>query len=52
MGAGEVFDGFADEGRAGDDATDARWITETELVRLKVNPATRRLLTEKFDFGK
>ena len=37
---------------AGDDAADARWITERELVELDVNPATRRLLRERFDFGK
>jgi 8-oxo-dGTP diphosphatase len=40
------------EPRAGDDAADARWITEDELARLPVNPATRRLLAEKFNFGK
>ncbi|MBC2711762.1 MAG: NUDIX hydrolase [Desulfosarcina sp.] len=40
------------EPRAGDDAADARWITEDELARLTVNPATRRLLAEKFNFGK
>lgn len=38
--------------RAGDDADDARWITEEELKRMRVNPATRRLLAEKFNFGK
>jgi ADP-ribose pyrophosphatase len=38
--------------RAGDDAADARWITEAELPHLPVNPATRRLLAEKFKFGK
>ncbi len=40
------------EPRAGDDAADARWITESELARLTVNPATRRLLAEKYNFGK
>ena len=40
------------EPRAGDDADDARWITEEELKWLRVNPATRRLLAEKFNFGK
>jgi ADP-ribose pyrophosphatase len=40
------------EPRAGDDAADARWITEDELARLPVNPATRHLLAEKFNFGK
>lgn len=39
------------EPRADDDATDARWITERELVELNVNPATRRLLWERFNFG-
>lgn len=38
--------------RAGDDAADARWIGEDALVQLPVNPATRRLLAEKFNFGK
>lgn len=37
--------------RAGDDAADARWITVDELSRIKVNPATRRLLAELFKFG-
>jgi 8-oxo-dGTP diphosphatase len=37
--------------QAGDDAIDARWIARDELAGLAVNPATRRLLTEKFDFG-
>ena len=40
------------EPRAGDDAADARWITQAELARLTVNPATCRLLAEKFNFGK
>ena len=40
------------EPRAGDDAADARWITADELARIAVNPATRRLLAETFDFGK
>ena len=37
---------------AGDDAADARWITADELARIAVNPATRRLLAEQFNFGK
>ena len=37
--------------RAGDDAADARWITAGELAKIKVNPATRKLLAEKFKFG-
>ncbi len=39
------------EPRAGDDAADARWITADQLAQLKVNPATRRLLAERFNFG-
>ena len=39
------------EPRAGDDAADARWITPDELTRIPVNPATRRLLAQTFDFG-
>lgn len=38
--------------RAGDDAADACWITQDALAGLTVNPATRRLLVEKFNFGK
>jgi 8-oxo-dGTP diphosphatase len=37
--------------RPGDDAADARWVRADDLPRLNVNPATRRLLVEKFDFG-
>ncbi|MBI9086154.1 MAG: HAD hydrolase-like protein [Desulfobacterales bacterium] len=39
------------EPRAGDDALEARWVSTDELTRLDVNPATRRLLKEKFGFG-
>ena len=46
-----VADYVSGEPRAGDDAADARWITADELVRLTVNPATRRLLAEHFKFG-
>ncbi|MFP4309867.1 MAG: GNAT family N-acetyltransferase [Desulfococcaceae bacterium] len=35
----------------GDDARDARWVGEDELVRLPVNPATRRLLRTRHGFG-
>jgi ADP-ribose pyrophosphatase len=35
-----------------DDAADARWVREDELACLPINPATRRLLAEKFDFGR
>lgn len=38
--------------RAGDDAADARWVGEADLARMAVNPATRRLLAEKYDFGR
>lgn len=38
--------------RAGDDAADARWVSEDELAELNVNPATRRLLSEHFNFGR
>lgn len=40
------------EPRAGDDADEARWVSEAELEGLKVNPATCRLLSEKFNFGR
>lgn len=36
---------------AGDDAEDARWVTEKELSKLSVNPATLQLLYEKYRFG-
>jgi len=36
----------------GDDAADARWVREEDLARLHINPATRRLLAEQFDFGR
>ena len=35
----------------GDDVLDAGWISEDELVRLKVSPRTLRLLQERFNFG-
>lgn len=34
-----------------DDARDARWVGEDEIVRLPVNPATRRLLRTCYGFG-
>lgn len=37
---------------AADDAADARWVREDELAKLTVNPATRRLLAERFGFGR
>jgi 8-oxo-dGTP diphosphatase len=47
-----VADYVSGDPRAADDAADARWITPDELASLTVNPATRRLLAEKFNFGK
>ena len=40
------------EPQAADDAADAKWVRETELAELPVNPATRQLLMESFHFGK
>jgi ADP-ribose pyrophosphatase len=34
-----------------DDARDARWVGEDEIVRLPVNSATRRLLRTRYGFG-
>lgn len=39
------------EPRAGDDATEARWISSEELSALKVSSKTRELLKTRFDFG-
>ncbi len=36
---------------AGDDALDARWVSAAELADLDVNPVTRKLLKDRFDFG-
>ena len=47
-----VDDYVSGDPRAGDDAADACWITQDALAGLTVNPATRRLLVEKFNFGK
>jgi ADP-ribose pyrophosphatase len=44
-------DYLSGEPQAGDDAADARWITAEELTRLEVNPTTRRLLANRFNFG-
>jgi len=38
--------------RAGDDASDARWVAPEELTSLGVHSRTRELLQFKFDFGK
>ena len=35
----------------GDDALDARWVSQEDLATLDVNPATLRLLAHAFDFG-
>jgi ADP-ribose pyrophosphatase len=37
--------------RCGDDALDARWVAPADLQDLEVNPATRRLLQERYGFG-
>ena len=42
---------LAGELRAGDDALEARWISESELNDLPVNDTTRRLLKEHYGFG-
>lgn len=47
-----VADYVSGDPQAADDAADARWVTSSELAGLKVNPATRRLLAEKFNFGR
>lgn len=37
--------------KAGDDALEARWVTEQEVNELHVSPPTLRLLKGKFRFG-
>lgn len=37
--------------RPGDDALEARWVSASEIKELEVNIRTRRLLSEKFNFG-
>ena len=37
---------------AGDDATDARWVSSQALARLEVSPMTRRLLNDEYNFEK
>lgn len=37
--------------RGGDDALEARWVSENELDELDVHPLTRRLLFESYGFG-
>jgi ADP-ribose pyrophosphatase len=37
--------------RAGDDATDVRWVAQDELGALNVSPATLNLLKKKYQFG-
>lgn len=37
--------------RPASDAVDARWVSPAELRRRKVNPATLKLLKERFGFG-
>ena len=36
---------------AGDDAADARWVSEAELKQLDVSPSTRQLLARHYAFG-
>jgi ADP-ribose pyrophosphatase len=35
---------------AGDDATDARWVSSRAIATLKVSPMTRSLLNTKYNF--
>jgi 8-oxo-dGTP diphosphatase len=37
--------------RAASDAADARWVSASELPRLKVSPHTRALLRERYNFA-
>lgn len=37
--------------QGGDDALEARWVSENELDDLQVHPLTRRLLFESYGFG-
>lgn len=46
-----IADYVSGEPKAGDDASDARWVSEAELKMLKVNSKTRELLANGFDFG-
>ena len=46
-----VAEYISGEPRAADDAADARWVRAEELKGLTVNPATLRLLKEKYRFG-
>ena len=39
------------EPQAGDDATEARWVSSQEIANLKVSSKTRQLLKERYDFG-
>lgn len=39
------------EVKAGDDAADARWVSSEEIARLDINPFTRHVLRQYFDFG-
>lgn len=44
-------DYISGEPRAGDDATEARWISSEEIAGLRVSSKTRQLLKAQFDFG-
>jgi ADP-ribose pyrophosphatase len=37
--------------RAGDDASEARWVSAAEMADLPVNETTRKLLQERYGFG-
>ena len=39
------------EPKAGDDVTEARWVSSQEIANLKVSSKTRQLLKERYDFG-
>ena len=47
-----IADYVKGEPKAGDDATEARWVSSQELAGLKVSSKTRQLLKERFDFGR
>ena len=43
-------DYISGEPRAGDDAVQARWVSEEDARRLSLNETSRKLLYDKFDF--
>ncbi len=46
-----IADYVSGDPKPGDDALDARWISESEMKSLNVNSKTRGLLKDIFDFG-